>query len=203
MFIEDFSFYSLIFGCAGSSFLCWLLCGCVEGGYSLVAVFKALTVVASLVAEPGLWGAWASAVAAHGLLRAWAQSLWPCGLGCSVACGLFLDQGSNLCLLHWQVVSLPLSHQGIPEGALFMRLLGFVVNRVSYFVSHHCPEIVKVICDICEVAQSCPTLCDPMDCSLPGSSVHGIFQARVLEWVPFPFPGDLPDPGIEPGSATL
>ena len=33
-----------------------------------------------------------------------------------------------------------------------------------------------------EVAQSCPTLCDPMDCSLPGSSVHGIFQAKVLEW---------------------
>ena len=33
-----------------------------------------------------------------------------------------------------------------------------------------------------EAAQSCPTLCDPMDCSLPGSSVHGIFQARVLEW---------------------
>ena len=33
-----------------------------------------------------------------------------------------------------------------------------------------------------EVAQSCPTLCDPMDCSLPGFSVHGIFQARVLEW---------------------
>ena len=36
---------------------------------------------------------------------------------------------------------------------------------------------------ISEVTQSCPTLCDPMDCSLPGSSVHGIFQARVLEWV--------------------
>jgi len=34
-----------------------------------------------------------------------------------------------------------------------------------------------------EVAQSCPTLRDPMDCSLPGSSIHGIFQARVLEWV--------------------
>ena len=33
-----------------------------------------------------------------------------------------------------------------------------------------------------EVAQSCPTLSDPMDCGLPGSSVHGIFQARVLEW---------------------
>ena len=33
-----------------------------------------------------------------------------------------------------------------------------------------------------EVAQSCPTLSDPIDCSLPGSSIHGIFQARVLEW---------------------
>ena len=36
-------------------------------------------------------------------------------------------------------------------------------------------------------AQLCPTFCDPIDCSLPGSSVHGIFQARVLEWVAFPF----------------
>ena len=39
-----------------------------------------------------------------------------------------------------------------------------------------------------EVAQLCPTLSDPVDCSLPGSSVHGIFQARVLEWLPFPSP---------------
>ena len=114
-------------------------------------------------------------------------------------------------------------------------------------------------------AQSCPTLCDPVDCSLQGSSVHGIFQARVLEWVaisfsrgssrprdrtcvahtsciefssvhslsrvrvfatpwtvacqappsmgfprqkcwsglPFHSPGDLPNPGIEPGSRVL
>ena len=41
-----------------------------------------------------------------------------------------------------------------------------------------------------EVAQSCPTLCNPMDCSLPGSSVHGIFQARVLEWVAISFPSN-------------
>ena len=39
-----------------------------------------------------------------------------------------------------------------------------------------------------EVTQSCPTLCDPMDCSLPGSSIRGIFQARVLEWVAVSFP---------------
>ena len=38
-----------------------------------------------------------------------------------------------------------------------------------------------------EVAQSCPPLCDPMDCSLPGSSVHGIFKARVLGWVAISF----------------
>ena len=46
-------------------------------------------------------------------------------------------------------------------------------------------------------------LCDPTDCSIPGSSIHGIFQARVLEWLPFPSPKDLPDPGIEARSLTL
>ena len=54
-----------------------------------------------------------------------------------------------------------------------------------------------------EVAQLCPTLRNPMDCSLPGSSVHGIFQARVLEWavppppvsqlLPYPEPQEGPD----------
>ena len=43
-----------------------------------------------------------------------------------------------------------------------------------------------------EVAQSCPTPSDPMDYSLPGSSVHGIFQARVLEWVAIAFSSELP-----------
>ena len=42
-----------------------------------------------------------------------------------------------------------------------------------------------------------------MDCSPPGSSVHGILQARRLEWVAFPAPGDLPNPGAEPTSSTL
>ena len=58
--------------------------------------------------------------------------------------------------------------------------------------------------ELCEVAQSCSTLGDPVDCSLPGFSVH-----RILLWqeywsgLPFPSPGDLPDPGIEPRSPTL
>ena len=42
-----------------------------------------------------------------------------------------------------------------------------------------------------EVAQSCPILSDPMDCSLPGSSAHGIFQARVLEWGAIAFSGKM------------
>ena len=50
------------------------------------------------------------------------------------------------------------------------------------------------------VVQSCLTLCDPVNCSLPGSSVHGILQARVLEWIAILPPGDLPNPGIEPMS---
>ena len=54
-----------------------------------------------------------------------------------------------------------------------------------------------------EVAQSCSTLYDPMDCSLPGFSIHGIFQARVPEWVAVSFSRDLPNPGIEPGSPSL
>ena len=54
-----------------------------------------------------------------------------------------------------------------------------------------------------KVAQSCKTLCDPMDHSLPGSSVHGVLQTRILEWVAFPTPGDLPKPGIEPRSPAL
>ena len=53
------------------------------------------------------------------------------------------------------------------------------------------------------VAQLCLTLCNPMDCSPPGSSVHGISQARILEWVAISFSGDLPNPGIKPRFSAL
>ena len=56
-------------------------------------------------------------------------------------------------------------------------------------------SVLKVL-----ITQSCLTLCDPMDCSAPGFSVHGIL-ARILE--PFPSPGDLSDPGIKLASPTL
>ena len=54
-----------------------------------------------------------------------------------------------------------------------------------------------------EVAQLCPTLCDPLDCSLSGSSLHEILQARVLEWVAISFSRGFPDPGTEPSSPAL
>ena len=54
---------------------------------------------------------------------------------------------------------------------------------------------------ICLCAQSCLTLCDPMDCSPPGSSLHGISQARILECDTISFSRDLPDSGIEPTSS--
>ena len=63
---------------------------------------------------------------------------------------------------------------------------------------------LKIITTSCAVlSQSCLTVCDPMDYSLPDSSVHGILQTRILEWVPCPPPGELNNPGIEPESCTL
>ena len=54
-----------------------------------------------------------------------------------------------------------------------------------------------------EVAQLYQTLSDPMDCSLPGSSIHWIFQATHWSGLPFPSSWDLPKPGIEPRSPAL
>ena len=57
-------------------------------------------------------------------------------------------------------------------------------------------------CAVGLVTQSCLTLCDPMDCSPSGSSVHGILQAGLWSGLPLPSPGDLPDTGIKPRSLT-
>ena len=56
---------------------------------------------------------------------------------------------------------------------------------------------------ISEVAQSCPTLCDPMDSSLPGSRSMGFSRQEYRIGLPFPSPGDLPNPGIEHGPPEL
>ena len=90
--------------------LCYYVGFSLVTGFSLVAVCGLLFAVASLVAEHGLEGALATVVGAH-------------GLSCSTACGSFLDQGSNPCLLHWQVDSLPLSHQGSPICYIYFKCL--------------------------------------------------------------------------------
>ena len=55
---------------------------------------------------------------------------------------------------------------------------------------------------VCSVTQSCPTLCNPMDCSQPGFSVHGFPRQEYWTGLPFPPLGDLPNPGIEPASSA-
>ena len=76
------------------------------------------------------------------------------------------------CIYMMEYDSVITSRPVLPTGTTWMKLEGVMPSKVK----------VKVL-----VAQSCPTLCDPMDCSPPGSFVHGIFQARMLEWVAIHF----------------
>ena len=61
----------------------------------------------------------------------------------------------------------------------------------------------RAFMEVSEVTQSCLTLGDPLDCSLPDSSLNEIFQARVLEWVAISFSRGFSQPRIEPGSLSL
>ena len=63
-----------------------------------------------------------------------------------------------------------------------------------------CPLINPNSVCVCAPAHTQSCLFTTLDCSPPGSSVHGILQARILEWLPLPTPGDLSNPGIEPTS---
>ena len=61
-------------------------------------------------------------------------------------------------------------------------------KKSALFLQKESPKFIgKYCCYCCLVAKSCLTLCDPMDCSPPGPSDHGIFQARILEWVAISF----------------
>ena len=91
-------------------------------------------------------------------------------------------------LVHPHTCTLRGTHKDTPTGTC-----AFAHKQACH--SHH--RVTGVL------TQSCLTLCDPMDCGPLGSSVPRILQARILEWVAFPSPGDLPDPGIEPESPEL
>ena len=118
-------FYLFIYGCARSSLLCGLFSSCSEQGqlcscnawasycigFSCCGAqgmfrLQQLGHLGSVVVAPGL--STGSVIVAH-------------KLSCSAACGIFPDQGSNPCLLHWQANSLPLSHQGSPEDTFLSR----------------------------------------------------------------------------------
>ena len=75
---------------------------------------------------------------------------------------------------------------GRPPDGLFIYMNVYLAAPELSRSRQELPTFVAACC-YCLVAQSCLTLCDPMDCSLPGSSVHGILQARTLEWVAFSF----------------
>ena len=82
------------------------------------------------------------------------------------------------CLVAASLQSLPPYHTNLNLPISFKKFIYFNWN---YFT------LVITLVSLSEVAQSCLTLCDPMDCSLPGSSVHGIFQAILLEWIAISF----------------
>ena len=81
--------------------------------------------------------------------------------------------------------SYPLQYSGL-ENSVDCIVHG-VTKRQTQLSDFHFQDSLSKANSESEVAQSCPTLCDPVDCSLPGSSVHGILQARVLEWVAISF----------------
>ena len=90
--------------------------------------------------------------------------------------GIFQNQGSNSGLPHCRQGLSHLSHKGSPFYCLSCRFCHLLTPSLPS------PSFSEVL-----VAQSCLTLCNPTDCSPPGSSVHGILQARILEWVAISF----------------
>ena len=124
------------------------------------------------------------------LLYPWNSPDKNTGVSChSLLWGIFLTQGSNQGLLLCRQSLYCLNHQEIPENTFYtycsFKIIAIIISIArdfSYFSKKK-----KMLYILSEVAQSCPTLCDPMDFSLPGSSIHGIFQARILEWVAISF----------------
>ena len=82
----------------------------------------------------------------------------------------------------------------------FTLVLTFLASTEVFTILCRLEE--KTVTSLCihTVAQLCLTLCDPIDCSLPGSSLHGIFQARILEWVAISYSRGSCYPGTEPAS---
>ena len=103
------------------------------------------------------------------------------GVGCHFLLQeIFPTQGSNLGLPYCRQMLYHLSQRGSSKVEQ-KRKRALNYSQVQAYVECECE---------CEVTQSCPTLYDPVDCSPPGSCVHGILQARILEWVAISFSRD-------------
>ena len=131
------------------------------GPLSLVAVRGLLTVVASLLQSLGSRGQGLRSCSSRASLP---HSMWD-----------LPTRGIKLVSLHCKADSKPLDHHGNPATEIFCKNTQHSANQSSS-------------CCYCLDVQSCPALHDPMDYSPPGSSVHGILQARILEWVAISFP---------------
>ena len=90
-------------------------------------------------------------------------------------------------------VASPMGNPGLPHDRqgthhYAMRMVYHINSLIKYMQKEQRSSVCVCVC-VCVwwVAQLCPTLCNPMDGSLPGSSVHGILQARILGWVAIPF----------------
>ena len=116
------------------------------------------------------------------LLRPWDFPGKSTGLGCHCLLQeIFPTQGLNPGLPHCRETLYHLSHQGRPGRGTHNKSLK-TSWEVSGFVPVYSGGWRASTWSVCSATQSCPLLCDPMSCKLPRSSVHGIFQARVLEW---------------------
>ena len=137
----------------------------------------------------------------HGLYTPWNSPDQNTGVGSlSLLQGIFPTQGSNPGLPHGRWILYQLGHKGNPwQKNRYMYTYGWVPLLSTW--NYH--SIIIGYESESEVSQSCPALCDPIGCSLPDSSIHGIFQARILEWVAISFSRRSSDPEIEPGSPTL
>ena len=110
----------------------------------------------------------------------------PCGLANrdTYSCGHIRDTGEE----NGNPLQYPFLGNPMGKEAWWARVHG-VAKCWTQLSDHRTTSMLEIRISVhvwkeseSEVAQSCPTLCDPMDCSLPGSSIHGIFQARILEW---------------------
>ena len=118
--------------------------------------------------------------------------------------------GIGTCLLQWQADSLPLSPQGSVLICVCVCVCLCVCVCVCVCVCHSVMSDTKPpgkpthlsVC-VCVCVRACVCMCDSMDCSPPGSFVHGILQPRIPEWVVISFSECLPNPGIEPGPPAL